>query len=209
VPPESTPAAPAGRVAQRRRTRNAIVDATARLLADGRSPSIDQIAAAADVSRRTIYMHFPSLDQLLLDAAAGALAQAGVEAALRHDEPGADAAARVEALLGTLLDEADTLLPLGRQLIALTVTTPREGVGVTRGYRRIGWIEQALQPLRDQLDPEQFDRLVSALALVIGWEAMVVLRDIRGLDPARERTVATWAARTLVQAMLAENPRRG
>lgn len=51
---------------------------------------------------------------------------------------------------------------------------------------------------------EQFERLVSALALVIGWEAMVVLRDIRSLDAEREANVVTWATRTLVGAMLAE-----
>lgn len=175
-----------------------------RLLGDGHSPSVDEIAAAADVSRRTIYMYFPTLDQLLLDAAAGALGDAGVEAALRRQEHGTDVTARVEALLGTLLDQAGTLLPLGRQIIALTVTAPGDGDGVTRGYRRIAWIEQALEPLRGRVNAEQFERLVSALAVVIGWEAMVVLRDIRGLDAASERAVATWAARTLVEAILTE-----
>src|ERR1700742_4342844 len=62
-----------GRAAQRRRTRKAIVDATAQLLSAGADPSVTDIAAAADVSRRTIYTYFPTLDQLLLDAAIGAM----------------------------------------------------------------------------------------------------------------------------------------
>src|SRR5215475_10220436 len=66
------PAQP-GRAAQRRRTRRAIVEATSRLLAGGADPSINDIAAAADVSRRTIYTYFPTLDQLLLDATIGAM----------------------------------------------------------------------------------------------------------------------------------------
>lgn len=57
---------------------------------------------------------------------------------------------------------------------------------------------------RGRLDDEQFERLVSALALVIGWEAMVVLRDIRGLDATQERKTTVWAARALVDAMLTE-----
>ena len=40
-----------------------------------------------------------------------------------------------------------------------------------RGYRRINWIERAIEPLRDNLDDSGFERLVSALAMVIGWEA--------------------------------------
>ena len=43
-----------GRVAQRRRTRRAILDAAARLLQAGTEPSVNEIAAAADVSRRTV-----------------------------------------------------------------------------------------------------------------------------------------------------------
>jgi AcrR family transcriptional regulator len=173
------------------------------LLRNGGTPTIDQIAAAADVSRRTIYAYFPTLDQLLLDAAAGAISEAGVDAALQPRSQGDDAAARVEALAGTLLDQAPETLPLGRQIIALTVTAPRQD-GTTRGYRRLAWIEQAVEPLRGRLTDEQHNRLVSALAVVLGWEAMIVLRDLRGLDPAAERTVTTWAARALVTAMLRE-----
>ena len=81
-----------GRPAQRRRTRTAILDATMKLLRDGHTPTLDEIAAAADVSRRTIYMHFPTLDQLLLDASMGALAGRDVEAEF---EPDTEAAERV------------------------------------------------------------------------------------------------------------------
>jgi hypothetical protein len=102
-----------------------------------------------------------------------------------------------------------TSLPLGRRLIRLTVDPPADADAAApatprRGYRRIAWIERSLQPLRDELTEEQFERLVSALALVVGWEAMIVLRDLRGLDCADEERVTTWAARVLVDAMRAE-----
>ncbi|OUC94456.1 TetR/AcrR family transcriptional regulator [Streptosporangium minutum] len=52
-----------------------------RLSAGGTTPSIDEIAAAADVSRRTVYMYFPSLDHLLIDATAGAINEPPVKEA--------------------------------------------------------------------------------------------------------------------------------
>jgi AcrR family transcriptional regulator len=55
-----------GRAAQRRRARLAIV-AAKRLVAEGASPSVNEIAEAADVSRRAVYRHFTSLDHLLFD----------------------------------------------------------------------------------------------------------------------------------------------
>src|SRR5579862_2019093 len=108
--PGRTSEAGAGRVAQRRRTRRAIVEATSRLLAAGADPSISEIAAAADVSRRTIYTYFPTLDQLLLDAAIGAM-NVNVEAAL--DAVGQqDARTRVATLIGVLSDGMTDTLPL-------------------------------------------------------------------------------------------------
>jgi AcrR family transcriptional regulator len=196
-----------GRAAQRRRTRAAIVDAATRLLAEGRTPSVDDVAAAADVSRRTVYMYFPTLDQLLLDAAVGALSARTVDAAVTSEAAGDDVIARIDALVSATVKLAPDTLPLGRKIIKLTVDAPTQGEGTgagKRGYRRIQWIEHAVEPLRGQLSQEQFDRLVSALALVIGWEAQIVLQDVRGLDPVEEERVVRWAARTLLKAMIAE-----
>jgi len=191
-----------GRAAQRRRTRRAIVEATSRLLAAGADPSINEIAAAADVSRRTIYTYFPTLDQLLLNATVGAM-NLDVETAI--DEAGEpDARARVATLIALLSDGMASSLPLGRKLIKLTVDAPPSGAGPKRGYRRIGWIEQALEPVRPQLGPDRFEQLVSALAVVIGWEAFVVLFDVRGLTADQAREILTGAALTLLDAALAE-----
>jgi AcrR family transcriptional regulator len=196
---------PGGREAQKRRTRNAIVAATRELVASGRTPSIEEIAVAADVSRRTIYMHFPTLDQLLLDAASGLLAETAVDGRLAaSEERGDDALARTDALARGLVEVAPSAMPLGRKLIALTVDAPSESGSTRRGYRRTSWVERALSPAREQLSPERYERLVSALCVVLGWEAMVVLRDIRGLDADEEEQTLRWAARALVQAALEE-----
>src|SRR5580765_4163346 len=119
--PPARERAASGRVAQRRRTRAAIVAATRQLIAAGRTPSIDEIAAAADVSRRTIYMYFPTVDQLLLDAATGLLTQATVDAAIDTDGHGDDPIARADALAHAIVELAPDTLPLGRKIIALTV----------------------------------------------------------------------------------------
>lgn len=191
---------PTGRPAQRRRTRRTIIAATMRLLSEGKSPTIDEIAAAADVARRTVYTHFPTLDRLILDASMGAMADSEVEAEF---EPDADAADRVHAIVETLYRHADEWLPLVRRVVALTAASPpTDGPG--RGQRRVGWIERAVEPLRHRLTVEQYDRLVSSLCIVLGWEAMIVLQDIRGHDRQREREVNAWAAQTLVRAMLEE-----
>jgi AcrR family transcriptional regulator len=181
------------------------------LLRDGVEPSIGDIADAADVSRRTVYQHFESLDQLLIDAHLGLLSQASVDDAIEaadRGEPTEDALARVERLVEALGGLAGETLPLGRQLIRLTVTAPADGPGPKRGYRRVAWIERALAPIRDQLDDATYERLLSALAMVVGWEALVVLADLRDLAESEQTVTSQWAARALIRAALAETASR-
>jgi AcrR family transcriptional regulator len=194
-----------GRYRQRRRTRSAIINATAELLQSGRTaPGVNEIADAADVSRRTVYQYFPTVEQLLLDATLGLLSQAAVDDAIDQADPGGDdALRRVSAMIRALTDMSSQTMPLGRSLIRLTVDAPAGSTGQPkRGYRRIDWIETAIEPLRGRLDDAGFERLVSALAMVIGWEALIVLQDLRGLAPGEHAEVSTWAARALIQAAL-------
>ena len=195
-----------GRFRQRRRTRSAIVNATAELLRSGTTtPGVNEIAAAADVSRRTVYQYFPTVEQLLLDATLGLLSQTAVDNAIGQADPGGDAIDRVSAMIRALADLSSQTMPLGRSLVRLTVDAPADDTGQPkRGYRRISWIETAIEPLRSHLDEARFERLVSALAMVIGWEALIVLQDLRGLTPDEQIDVSTWAAHALIQAALQE-----
>lgn len=180
------------RIAQRRRTRRAIVDAATALLGRGGTPSINEIAEAAEVSRRTVYLHFPTLDQLLIDAIAGSMSTDVDDAlaASRCDDPRARLRTLVEALTATTA----ATMPLGRKLIKLTVDLPDGGGKGRRGHRRVGWIETAIAPLRAEIGGAAFERLVSGLAVILGWEAFVVLADVRGLEQHAASAVVMDAA---------------
>src|ERR1700674_5109861 len=65
-----------GRVNQKRRTHQAIVEAARTLLKQGNAPTVEEAADAALVSRATAYRYFPNQDALLLEAAAPAMAPA-------------------------------------------------------------------------------------------------------------------------------------
>ena len=190
----------AGRERQRRRTRKAIVDAAVELLERGQDPSVAEIAEAADVSRRTVYLYFPTLEHLLADAA---LAAARTMVEPRFELHG-DVGERVEELVRAVQQGFAETEALGRTIIRLTVgasgAPSASGSAPRRGYRRVEWIERALEPLRETLPPERFERLVSALTLLIGWESMIVLQDTRALTAAEAEEVCVWAARALLAA---------
>jgi AcrR family transcriptional regulator len=201
--------APAGRPAQRRRTRKAIVEATMGLIAKGGTPSVADVAAAADVSRRTVYLYFPTFDQLLLDATVGALSQASVDRAIAGGgapgDHGEDVDARIEGMVRALHHVTPEVERLGRALIRLTVERGGDVQAADaprRGYRRVEWIESALAPWRGRLKPAAWRRLVHALAMVVGWEALIVQRDVCGLSATEGEALSLWTARALMRAAL-------
>ncbi len=181
--------------------------AAAELLSRGSTPSVAEIAEAAEVSRRTVYMYFPTLEQLLVDAALVSITRESVDATLDElDAAGEqDAESRVEAMTRSVQKLFVSTEQQGRTLIRLTVDGDHHP-GATdrpvRGYRRVEWIERALAPARGKLGKRRFEELVSALAMVIGWEALIVARDVRGLGQKEAEDVSAWAARALVRAAL-------
>src|SRR5437763_13625159 len=52
---------------QRGRTRRALIDAADALFAEGRVPTVGEVAERADVSRATAYRYFPTQEALLVE----------------------------------------------------------------------------------------------------------------------------------------------
>lgn len=164
------------------------------------------VMQAAQVSRRTIYMYFPTWEQLLLDATLGALSAQAIDPLL--GAPGSeDVVMRVEQLSRAVNALSAGTMHLGRALIRLTVEADElRGGAPRRGYRRVEWIERALEPVRSRLAAENFERLVSALSVLMGWEPLILLKDVRGLGQREAEDVLAFAARAVVDAALHAPP---
>lgn len=83
--------------AEARRNAAAILDAAVRLLGDRPNATVDDVAAAAGLSRQTVYAHFPSRDALLT-AVVGRIteeAMAAIDAAAIDEGPAPDALLRL------------------------------------------------------------------------------------------------------------------
>jgi hypothetical protein len=66
------------------------------------------------------------------------------------------------------------------------------------------WIRAALTPLQPQLSPEIYRRLCMGLALVVGTEAVITLRDVCRLSIEESKQTSLWTGQALVRAALAE-----
>ena len=75
-----------------------------------------------------------------------------------------------------------------------------------RQGRAIGWITEALEPLRDQLGDEALHHLVLAIRSATGIEALVWLTDIGGLSRTDATALMRQSAQGLLRAALSPVP---
>lgn len=208
--PTGPPPAERGRTAQRRRTRQALLDAANALLDEGAArPSLDEVAERAEVSRATAYRYFTSGDDLLTDAVIDR-AVVPAEVLFPEDEGGlSDRVLAVEGVVNAVLLEDEVATHVISRVMTEAWLAGDPDDSTVRPGRRLPLIEAALAPYASTLGPERAARLRNALALAIGTEAVISLRDVCELSPDDARQTARWAIRALVLAALAEAEEAG
>jgi AcrR family transcriptional regulator len=190
-----------GRIGQKQRTRSALVNAARDLVAAGVTPTVEQAAAAAGISRTAAYRYFPNQRSLL-----GAAHPETSAASLLPDLPPADAAERLAAVIGAFTDLIRDTEAQQRTMLRLSLTAdPAErGALPLRQGRAIGWIEEALAPVRDQLPGPALHRLALAIRSAVGIEALVWLTDIAGLSRDAAAQLMSWSAQAMLHAALTQ-----
>jgi AcrR family transcriptional regulator len=196
------------RANQKARTRAAIVEA-AQLLRQGgvEAPTVARAAQAAGVSRATAYRYFPTQDALVVELRRVTPMVAPVEALLSSLTL-QDVEQRLDLLLETfgpiVLAEEEHL----RRALAVYLDTwlrnrrsgSDEGPTVREG-RRMRWLDRVLEPL-DDLPDDKRRRLRAALALTLGIDSIVVMKDVCQLDDEEALAVLRWTATTILRAAL-------
>jgi AcrR family transcriptional regulator len=188
-----------GRVQQKTRTLEALVAATRSLLATGVTPTVEEAAAQASVSRTTAYRYFPTQQDLLV----AAYPEIEKESILGEDPP-PELSARFDIVFAEMARQVtDNEIAL-RAMLRLSLETPskRGELLLRRGRRRI-WLADALAPLCDSLTPPAFDRLVLAVAATTGIEAFVWLTDMAALSREEALDIMRYSAQTLLDSAAA------
>lgn len=192
----STPNESGGRLAQKARTRDALVAAARDLVAAGVTPTVEDAAAAASISRTTAYRYFPNKRTLLLAAHPEIAAMSMLPA-----NPPEDPAARLDAVVcnfsAMILDteaQQRTMLRLSLE----SDTADPDALPLRQG-RAIAWIAEALDGLGSELTGKQLRQLVLSVRATIGIEAIVWLVDVAGLSRNDAVALTRWSAQALLQ----------
>jgi AcrR family transcriptional regulator len=167
---------------------------SAKLLATGVTPTVEQAAAAALISRTTAYRYFPSQRALLLAA------HPEIQySSLLPDDPPEDVQARLDLVMRAFIRQTIEWEPQLRTSLRLSLE-PAADQPLLRGGRAIGWIEDALSSLRDTRPDLDVRQLAVAIRSATGIESLVWLTDIADLTRDQAGDLMLGSARALLHA---------
>jgi AcrR family transcriptional regulator len=187
-----------GRIVQKLKTREALLTEANRLLKEGKSIKVDEVARNAGISKATAYRYFSDAAALKREASLQLKSLTGDDLfkGVRED----DLKGRLRKVIDyhyRLFTENETEFRLFlSSVIAESVSNPHN---YTRGGRRIALIEEALRPLRGSIRKDVFNKLVASLSLIFGIESVTILKDLCGLDNAGVLAQWKWMTGRLVE----------
>lgn len=212
-----------GRTRQKRATRAVLLDAAVAIAAEGRSPTVAEAARNSGISRATAYRYFASNAELAIEVP---LELAAPDPKELYGGPGrstpaeaAERACTAARALTTLCRDQDVLARMAMKTSLERWLSARQKGGrttpgarskespPTRLARRLDLIEAAIGYLRapdGPLNQERYTQLATALAALMGPEAVVSLSDVARIDDKTADASIEWAITALVHAALGE-----
>jgi AcrR family transcriptional regulator len=188
-----------GRTAQKQRTRRALVEAARDVVASGLTPTVEQAATNAAISRTTAYRYFPNQRALLMAAHPET-----ATASLLPDDPPSDPSARLDAVIDRFTQLILDTESQQRTMLRLSLEADeheRAALPLRQG-RAIGWIEDALEPLKGSHTDEELHRLSLAIRSATGIEALAWMTDVARLPREEAADLMRWSAGALLRSAL-------
>jgi len=178
-----------GRIAQKMKTRKKLLLAANKMMIQGEEISVEQVAKEAGVSKATAYRYFS--DKEILQREASLDNKSEDKDDLFSEFSPDDLNGRINKLLQyhfDILTKNENEFRL--YLSAVMQDSVQNKKNYSRAGRRILLTEEALISLKKNKSTEEFDKMVSAISVILGIESITILKDLCGLE--NDKILETW-----------------
>jgi AcrR family transcriptional regulator len=180
-----------GRVANRIRNRNKVIDALIELVREGKMGTVDEIVERSGVARRSIFRHFTDLSDMMLEAFRRVVSDTVTISTLESVGVGS-LDDRISALVDVRLRSLQSTHPFGVVARARLGESEalRTGLAATTGMISVQIANQFAAELADRPAAE-VERVVDSIYLLVSFESFDVL--VKQLDRSIESVRVRWS----------------
>lgn len=179
-----------GRKAQKQQTRQKILKAANDLVKNHSPPlSMDEIAQEAGISRATIYRYYSNTEEIATELIL--YLNVPDSEKLMSDWEGKNFYDGLKGIQNAYLDFIfNNEIPSKKFLGAILSSADPK---LERGQNRITSVREFLASKDIQMNPDEKENLSVIATLLMGIEAVMVTKDVCGLDNKKSREVLNWA----------------
>lgn len=186
-----------GRKKQKLKTRDKIIDAANQLLKSGQELNIDEVAKKAGVSRATAYRYYSSPELLA--------SQLNLNLTVPDPEQTADSLRQLPLDKGMLKIQKQFLDFIlenensSRTFLSafLSMTSPE----LKRGKNRLRTVQSFINNSNTDLKQATKEKLTHIAVLLMGIEAVIVTKDVCGLDEEKTKETLYWALEMILKGI--------
>jgi len=188
-----------GRKQQKLNTRTKVLAAARELIEKQVEFTLEDIAEKAGLSRATVYRYYSKVDVL------------SAEAVLDMNTKSSDTIyeeLQSDSILNQLLEVQNYYNSLSadneaafRKYLGVVLSNPSEKMH-SRAGRRVDTIKKIINAFYPNLSQEKTEKLISALSLFMGIEALIVTKDVCGLTNIKSTAALQWGLEMMVKGFL-------
>ena len=174
-----------GRVNQKLRTKESLLEAAASMIREGRSISIAEVADRAKIGRTTAYRYFPTSELLIANAALWKVTGRTERESIHLLKPSMTPLEKVDVVV--VQSDQSTREHRNEYRAMLRASLDKTSGNPERSGIRLNLLKDALGNLEGRLAPDILETVFCALSLTLGIEAQIVLEDVCRLPRAGPR----------------------
>lgn len=187
-----------GRKNQKHKTRSKILLVAQRLLAKGIGLTLEDIAKEADLSRATIYRYYSNVDVLAAEAVIDIHTKSPED--VFNEVKDLNLKEVLMAIQAYFNDLAFTNEAAFRKYLSIAIVSDQ--ATNKRGARRIKTMELALANKKTPIDNSEIEKLKNIATVLMGIEALIVSKDVCGLNEQQSKETLKWGLEMLLKGIL-------
>ncbi|MFC4096469.1 TetR/AcrR family transcriptional regulator [Euzebyella saccharophila] len=186
-----------GRKAQKQQTRQKILKAANDLVKNHSPLNMDEIAKEAGISRATIYRYYSNAEEIATELIL--YLNVPDSGKLMSDWEGQNLYDGLKGIQNAYLDFIfNNEIPSKKFLGAILSSADPK---LERGQNRITSVREFLASKDIQMNPVEKENLSVIATLLMGIEAVIVTKDVCGLDNQKSREVLNWALDRILKGL--------
>lgn len=189
-----------GRSNQKQKTRRKILDTTKKLLQQGKSLTLEDVAKASKISRATIYRYFSNIDILCSEAGLDIYTQS--TESIYQNSKNLPIIERILYIQNYFNDLALNNEPAFRKYLSIylneDVSNKKESL---RGSRRTASLKLALSPYKNELGSDVYNHLITVATSLMGIEAIIACKDVCSLTDEEAKKTLAWGLNNILESI--------